>query len=248
MSAVIMGCEPCQRKNRKAKDQRGLLMSALPGHPFQRISVDFVGPLQVSLQGRQYILTMQDTFSKWIKGVPLCTATAALKKHIFCRFGVPDLLHSDQGAQFTCDAFKERMAEFGVLCTTTPAYNPKSNPVKRAHRTLGSNLCALLLDSHEDWEAVLPHALFAMNSARSEFTGTSPFETPFGHPATTPLSVAFGTPAHEPDMAKSFHTYLHQHCRRIEQVHRYVREKLRAAVVRQRLWYNMQAPEFKAGA
>ncbi len=253
MTAVIAGCEACQRKVRKAKDQRGLLMSAPAGHPFQRISVDFVGPLQTSRYGRKYILTMQDTFSKWIEGVPLRSATAkaaavALEQHIFCRFGVPDIIHSDQGAQFTCDAFKECMAEFGVLCTTTPAYNPKSNPVERAHRTLGSILRALLLDSNHDWESVLPHALFAMNSARSEATGTSPFETLFGHPPTTPLSILFGAPSHPPDVAKTFHEQLHKHRRRIEQVHKYVREKLRAAVVRQRQRYNMQAPAFKVGA
>ncbi len=62
--ATIRECIPCQLKKRKEKDQRGTLMSAPTGYPFQRVSVDFVGPMNPSKRGHRYLLTMQDTFSK----------------------------------------------------------------------------------------------------------------------------------------------------------------------------------------
>ncbi len=142
------------------------------------------------------------------------------------------------------------MAAYGIRCTTTPPYNPKSNPVERAHRTLGAVLSALLEPQGSDWEEVLPHAVYAMNVSTSAATGLSLFEALYGRPPSTTLDVLFGSPPTAPPIStdpKSFAHYLRMHKDRIARIHGYVRRHLHAAVERQRRRYNLECAMFGPG-
>ncbi len=44
--------------------------------PFQRLNIDFVGPLHRSKYGSLHILTVQDAFTKWLEAFPVRAATA----------------------------------------------------------------------------------------------------------------------------------------------------------------------------
>jgi hypothetical protein len=146
VAEFVLRCRPCQAKLNKANPQQmGTLASVQAGFPFQRISIDFVGPLAASSVGNKYILTVKDCFTRWIEAFPIVAATALetidiLVKEIFCRYGVPEIIHSDRGNQFTSNLFHSVAQEYGIQVTTTPAYNPKSNPVERVHRDLGTML------------------------------------------------------------------------------------------------------------
>ena len=68
-----------------------------------------------------------------------------------------------------------------VKVTYTPAYNPKSNPVERAHRDLKASISALMAECpDQDWEDLLPQALFACRMCLNVSTGLSPFQLLFG--------------------------------------------------------------------
>ena len=43
-------------------------------------------------------------------------------------FGLPDQLHSDNGREFVNNLWKELCSELKIQHTTTPPYNPSSNP------------------------------------------------------------------------------------------------------------------------
>jgi transposase InsO family protein len=101
--------------------------------------------LAASSKGNKYILTVKDCFTRGIEAFPIVAATALetvdiLVKEIFCRYGVPEIIHSDRGNQFTFNLFHSVAQEYGIQVTTTPAYNPKSNPVERVHWDLGTML------------------------------------------------------------------------------------------------------------
>ena len=126
-------CPRCLVKTApSSKGQRHTLVSQQGGFPFQKLSLDFVGPLPTSFPGRyRFILTCKDLFSRWVEAFPTRDMTAAtvvkcLANEIFCRFGTPDQLHSDQGTQFTSDLLQSVAQTLGIQATTTPAYNPKS--------------------------------------------------------------------------------------------------------------------------
>ena len=51
-------------------------------------------------------------------------------------YGLPDQLHLDNSKEFVNNLLRELFSEFKIQHTTTPPYNPSSNPVERFHRTL----------------------------------------------------------------------------------------------------------------
>jgi transposase InsO family protein len=109
--------------------QMGTLASVQAGFPFQRISIDFVGPLAASSKGNKYILTVKDCFTRWIDEFLIVAATALetvdiLVKDIFCRYGVLEIIHSDRGNQFTLNLLHSVAQEYGIQVTTRPAHNP----------------------------------------------------------------------------------------------------------------------------
>jgi len=177
----VQSCTTCQAKEKHQTDQRHTLVSPTAGYPFQRLHIDFVGPLNEGKRtGAKYILTCRDSFSKWIEAFPLPKATASatvrtLEKEIFARYGMPESIHSDCGQQFMSKLFKEVGEALGIQITNTTGYNPKGNgQVERMHRDLNKMLRALTANNFDSWEDVLPQALFALRTAICKSTGLTP--------------------------------------------------------------------------
>ena len=153
---VLSFCVECQTKTTRLPDQRHTLASTIPGYPWQILSIDIVGPFPSSKPGGfTHLFTIKDTFTKWIEGFPIkktdtITLIDILQKEIFSRFGKCERIHSDQGTQFTSNVFQEMGEALKIQTTCTPAYNPKSNPVERAHRDIKSALMALSLNKPEE--------------------------------------------------------------------------------------------------
>jgi hypothetical protein len=94
-----------------ASGARSTATHAWPPHPspspsdFFHLHVDLVGPLQYS-NNFKYIFTIINRTSRWIEAIPLAdTSEAACVKALtytwISRFGVPKMITSDRGPQFT---------------------------------------------------------------------------------------------------------------------------------------------------
>ena len=132
------------------------------------------------------------------------TVVRCLTQEIFCRFGTPDQLHTDQGTQFTSELLQSVANTLGIQTTTTPAYNPKSNPVERFHRDLEAGLIALCNDQPSIWPEHLPMVLYAARCTPSRASGYSPFALIFGREPSDDLSL-FLPPADLPFAGPSPH-------------------------------------------
>ena len=248
----IQRCHACQTKVKNTKDQRHTLYSHCEGYPFQKLSLDFVGPLTPARKTRSvYILTVKDTFTRWLEAFPLRRATAAavvekLEKEVFPRFGLCDTLHSDRGTQFTGDLLQQVAKTLGVRATTTPSYNPKSNPVERSHRDLGQMLTALIKGEQDRWEEYLPQALFAIRTTTCRSTGLAPFQAMFGRDPAQQLDLIFGSPQNENNYT-DYNEYAEQLRNRIEAAHRYARENMAKTIARQRRAYHAERKAFQVG-
>ncbi|KAH0475074.1 MAG: hypothetical protein KVP17_003369 [Porospora cf. gigantea B] len=123
---------------------------------------------------------MIDSHTKWAEAVVVPdksaeTTTSAFFRHWVCRFGVPRLIVSDQGASFTSRLFEGLARRLGVDKLTSSPYHPEGNaPVEAFHPRLSSFL------RHVNQEEVpFPEALdAALFSYRATLHGTTQ-ESPF---------------------------------------------------------------------
>ena len=98
--------------------------------PFERLSLDFKGPLPSSSKNR-YFLTVVDEFSRFPFAFP-CRSTDAktviecLNK-IFVMFGMCAYIHSDRGPAFVSNELVSYLNSRGIACSKTSAYNPRGN-------------------------------------------------------------------------------------------------------------------------
>jgi transposase InsO family protein len=93
---------------------------------------------------------MIDRSTRWVEAVPLLSTSSdacveALISTWVARFGVPTLLTSDRGVQFTSSVWTTLCTRLGITPITTTAYHPQSNGmVERWHRQLKDTLLARL--------------------------------------------------------------------------------------------------------
>ena len=246
---VLRCCVPCQQKTKSKTGHKVQPEAVVEGYPFQKLALDFVGPLP-KVRGYTFVLTVRDTFTKWLEAFPLTAATTekaikVLVNDVFRRFGVPAQLHSDRGSQFTSTVFKELAESLDIKHTMTPAYNPRSNPVERVHQDLGNILRAMALQTGRDWVSNLPAAVMAINTNRHMGTNYSPFRLMFGRDPNLPLSLIYGNPVDDQKRPES--EYVQSLQDRLSAAFRMARENLKAQVQRQRKKYVTSSSPFAPG-
>ncbi len=142
VAAWTRDCQQCQRGKVTAQPAAAVEPIPVPARRFSHIHVDLVGPLPTSADGYSYLFTAVDRSTRLLEAIPLRDMSAAscadaLIGGWVSRFGVPSLITSDRGTQFTSAVWEALCNKLGMTHTTTTAYHPQSNGlVERAHRQL----------------------------------------------------------------------------------------------------------------
>ncbi len=135
-----------------------------------------MGPLQSS-NNCSHILTITDRTSKWMEAVPLVETTAAtcakaLTFSWISRFGVPEIISSDHGPQFTSNLWSQLCSMLNIAHRQTTAYHPESNgAVERLHCRLKDTLRTRTAAA--TWANELPLILLSLRAQPREDTGLS---------------------------------------------------------------------------
>jgi hypothetical protein len=115
------------------------------------------------------------------------TCSAALFSGWIGRYGVPDWLTSDRGAQFTSEVWAALCKRLSISHIMTTAYHLQSNGmVERFHRQLKEALRARLAAVAADWEFHLPWVLLGIRAAPKDDSNVSAAEAVFGQPLVLP--------------------------------------------------------------
>ncbi len=110
----------------------------------------------------------------------------------FCIYGLPDRIHSDQGASFESRLIGELLRVSGVEKSHTTPYHPMGNgSVESFNRTLVNMIRALSPDVKRDWPRRLQTLTFLYNCTRHESTGYAPFYLMFGRVPRLPVDILF---------------------------------------------------------
>ena len=153
--------------------------------PFQKIYIDFLGPYPTSRSGNAYIFIVLDHLTKYVllKSLRKATTTNIIKflsSEVFYKFGVPEVVHSDNGSQFRSKEFKEFLDGFGVHHMKVGVYAPQSNASERVNQSVIAAIRTYLDKDHRDWDKFLPEIECSLRSSVHSSTKCTPYFALFG--------------------------------------------------------------------
>lgn len=121
---AIKNCSSCADVQRQQLKQP-LRSSPLPDFPFQRVSTDIF-----EFQNSSYLI-MVDAYSRFILVDELRNLQSATvintMRQIFSRHGIPEIITSDCGSQFTSQEFQDFCTNWDIKHVTSSPYYQKAN-------------------------------------------------------------------------------------------------------------------------
>jgi transposase InsO family protein len=171
----VLSCQSCCEL-RRAQQKEPLISTPLPDRPWQRIALDLCE------HNKQNYLIISDYYSRYIEILHMKTTTSAhvsLKLKAICaRYGIPDVVVSDNGPQFTSTEFQDLARELDFEHVTSSPHNAQGNghaerAVQTAKRILKQNDPLI--------------ALMCYRSTPCSTTGASPAELLMGRKIRTTL-------------------------------------------------------------
>ena len=175
---VISSCVPCAERQ-PSQPRQPLLQRPLPQLPFQHAAVDLF-----SFAGKQYLVYVCSLSGwpevKFWKHSPTSAEVMAALKTIFVSLGVPSLLQSDNGPQFSALAFKQFAEVWKFNHVTSSPHNPMSNGLaENAVKRIKNLVAKTSADIHGD---PFLRGLLELRNTPSKASGQSPAQILFGHP------------------------------------------------------------------
>lgn len=249
-------CHECQLVGKPNQVVRPVPLCPIPvmGEPFERLILDCVGPLPKSREGYQYILSFMCSATRFPEAVPLrnLKAKTVIKELVkFCSyFGLPRVIQTDRGTNFTSKLFNQVMDDLTVKHVTSSAFHPQSQgALERFHQTLKTMLKTHCLDSGRDWAESLPLLMFAIRESVQDSLGFSPAELVFGHIVRGPLKLLSEQLLATKPKARSVSEYVDTFRKRLKHVRNLARANLTSAQAGMKAQYDQRAVQrsFKPG-
>ena len=185
MSCVV--CQACDHPNFNM--ETALEYTPIPTYVMDHVSIDIFSLPSTEFDGKTFdaMVLCVDRQSGWMIARP-CTKlglTAERAARLLLDggweiFGIPSVVTSDQGPQFTGQWWKTMCAKLGVRMAYAQAYRPDSNGrAEIAGKSLIGRLRKLQAEDKISWVEALPRALWAYHNTPGE-SGLSPFQIVFG--------------------------------------------------------------------
>ena len=154
---------------------KSLLQHEIPERPWAKIGVDLC-----KLKGRT-LLVVCDYYSNFIEVEKIHASTtqgvSRVLKNLFSRYGIPDVVISDNGPQFLSSEFADFARDWCFTHTTTSPYYPQSNgKAENAVKTIKK----LFTKCHQSGQSEY-NALLDWRNTPTKGMGTSPAQRFLGH-------------------------------------------------------------------
>jgi hypothetical protein len=126
----VKTCDVCQRQGTPRRQEP--LHPISVGQPFDRIGIDYVGPLPRTKQGNRYIIVATEYLTKWAEAaaVPDCTAQTTAQfifQEIVCRHGTPKEILTDRATSFQNELIAALLHIMGTKHRLSSPYHPQTN-------------------------------------------------------------------------------------------------------------------------
>ncbi|XP_053698835.1 uncharacterized protein K02A2.6-like [Sabethes cyaneus] len=164
-----------------------------PRKPFERVHVDFAGPFL-----NTYFIVLVDAYTKWpeVRILNDITTATTIKvcREYFATYGIPAVLVSDHGPQFTSDEFQRFLKMNGVYHKMGAPYHPATNgQAERFIQTFKAKLKSLKCN-RTTMHAELCNILLAYRKTVHPATGKSPSAMLFNRQIRSRLDLLIPDP------------------------------------------------------
>jgi len=184
-------CDKCQRHIAPPVE----LTSLVSPWPFTWWGIDLMGPFPKAFGQLKYLVVAIDYSTKWIEAEPIEKITAKnvlrfFKRNILARFGVPALVISDNGTQFTDQKFQGYLRNIGIKQSFTSVEHPQANGLaEAANRLILQGIRRRLDTTKTSWAEELHTVLWAYRTTPHSTIGESPFRLTYGTQAVVPIEL-----------------------------------------------------------
>ena len=189
-------CAVCKLNNIKPRSYK---MGEMPiaTYPIEIISMDLIGPFIPSTRNNRYILTIICHCTSYAEAIPIMDKTRnsvleALTDQFISRHGVPEVILTDNGTEFTAKDFERYLDILGIKHKrSTPCHPAGNGRIERFNRTLKEMIHKLVNNVVDRWESVLSSSMLAYRSALSDTTGFTPLYLMYGRNVKLPFATLF---------------------------------------------------------
>jgi hypothetical protein len=182
VSRYTASCDACQHVKASPAVRAPLMSLAVPDEVWSSISMDFIFGLPRDSHGNTGIWTIIDRASKYMVALPVKDSITAEQAahlffdHIYCHFGLPKSIVSDRDPRFTAKFWTALFTHIGTKLDMSTSDHPESDgQSERANRIIEDILRAHAVSRKQTWSSMLPHVVFAYNTAEHSSTGFTPF-------------------------------------------------------------------------
>lgn len=154
----VKTCHTCQMTGKPNQILKPAPLYPIPvaAQPFQHLIIDCVGLLPWSKVGNEYLLTVMCQVTRYPAVYPLRRiSTKAVVKALsqfISIFGIPKIVQSDCGSNFTSKMFSDTLKCLGIQQNLSSAYHPQSQgALERFHQTLKALFRAYCVELKRDW-------------------------------------------------------------------------------------------------
>jgi hypothetical protein len=169
---------------------------SIPTRNWESVSMDLITDLPLTARGYDAVLVVVDRLSKMTHFSPCKKTISSLElaqlftKEIIRLHGFQRSLVMDRDPRFTSQFWKDLCAMFGTKLRLSTAFHPQTDgQTERMNRTLEDCLRHYVSPTQADWDLHLAPMEFAINNAKQDSTGLSPFQMNYGLDPLTPLNM-----------------------------------------------------------
>nr|XP_025678495.1 uncharacterized protein LOC112778389 [Arachis hypogaea] len=197
---LVKNCDKCQRHaniHQAAPHQLSIISAE---RPFGTWGIDLVGPFPTAPGQLRYLIVAIDYFTKWIEAEPLASITATqcrkfLWRQIITRFGIPEIIISDNGTQFADTKFKEFLNGLRISHRFSSVEHPQTNgQMESANKIIVKGLKKRLDEAKGLWADELGSVLWSYRTTPQTATGETPLRLTYGTEAIIPVEIGDPSP------------------------------------------------------
>ena len=186
--SICKNCSICNEiKPQFVKPPENPLINSL--RPFDRLSIDFKGPLATTFAGNNYLLIAVDEYSRYPFAFPCKNASAEevinKLRFLFSIFGNPKYVHADRGTSMIAKPLKKYLFSIGVSSSHSSPYHPTGNA--QCERYVGTVWQTVELEMAQNnytkgkWDLCVDKALSSIRSLINTTTKKTPHELLFSY-------------------------------------------------------------------